>query len=167
MPRRNPKLLDLNNHKWAVGRIETLDLPLLNLNNVACKIDTGAFTSSLHCAHIDVEVIHGEKKLRVVPVFRNSDEFEPQILFFPFSPKKHIKNSSGQIEERYTIVTLVRIFGVEIITEFSLTDRSSMKYPILLGRSFLSGRFIVDVALINQSLKYEKNFKLRQMNIKK
>lgn len=157
MPRKNTKLQQLANHKWVVGRIETLDFPELKLYQVECKVDTGAYTCSLHCSHIDVEEIKGELKLRVVPLSYKHRGYEPQILFFPYSPKKQIKNSAGLIEERYTIVTPVRIFGVDILTEFSLTDRSTMKYPVLLGRSFLMGRFMVDVSQINLSLKFMKN----------
>lgn len=57
------------------------------------------------------------------------------------------------MEERYVITTGVLIFNKLIKTEFSLTDRSAMKYPILLGRKFLVKRFIVDVSLVNLSLK--------------
>lgn len=163
MPRKNNKLQQLANHKWVVGRVETLDFPELNLHQVECKVDTGAYTCSLHCSHIDVEYINGEPKLRVVPLSFRHKGYETQILFFPYSPKKHIKNSAGLIEERYTIVTPVRIFGVDILTEFSLTDRSTMKYPVLLGRSFLMGRFMVDVSQINLSLKYIKT-RMRQQN---
>lgn len=167
MPRKNVKLQPLANHKWVVGRMETLDFPELNLLHVECKVDTGAYTCSLHCSHIDVEEIKGEMKLRVVPLSFKHKGYETQILFFPYTPRKQIKNSAGLIEERYSIVTPVRIFGVDILTEFSLTDRSNMKYPVLLGRSFLMGRFLVDVSQINLSSKFLENKERLQKALKK
>lgn len=166
MPRKNVKLESLAHHKWVVGRVETLDFPELRLKNVLCKVDTGAYSSSLHCSHIDVEDFNGELKLRVVPLSFKHKGYDAQILFFPYAPKKQIKNSFGIVEERYTIVTPVHIFGVDILTEFSLTNRSAMKYPVLLGRSFLMGRFLVDVSQINVSQKFEKK-RLRALGAEK
>ena len=37
-------------------------------------------------------------------------------------------------------------FGKKYKTVISLTDRSDMKYPMLIGRKFLSERFLVDVS---------------------
>ena len=52
--------------------------------------------------------------------------------------------------------TLLRLFGEDFEAEFSLSDRSDMKYPVLLGRSLLrQGRFVVDVARRNLSYKVQ------------
>lgn len=60
------------------------------------------------------------------------------------------------MEERYVITTDILIFNKRIKTEFSLSDRSTMKYPILLGRKLLAKRFVVDVAVTNLSFKNKK-----------
>lgn len=63
--------------------------------------------------------------------------------------KRFIKNSSGLGEERYVIKTLIIIGKRKIRGNLSLTNRAEMKYPVLLGRKFLKGRFIVDVEKIH------------------
>jgi hypothetical protein len=65
--------------------------------------------------------------------------------------EKKIKSSFGQIEERFVIKTKIKLFDRVIRAEFSLSDRTEMKYPILLGRKLLRNRFIVDVSLYNLS----------------
>ncbi|WP_373524134.1 RimK/LysX family protein, partial [Aquiflexum sp.] len=67
--------------------------------------------------------------------------------------QKKVKNSFGQAEVRYKVSTKVIMFGVEFEAEFTLTDRSKMRNPILLGRKILIGRFIVDVQEANLSKK--------------
>ncbi|AYQ30880.1 RimK/LysX family protein [Runella sp. SP2] len=131
--------------KRVIGRNDMIDFPDLGLMNVRVKIDTGAYTSSIHCFKISVE----EGVLSFfLPAHRSekhqkftTDQFE----------LKAIKNSFGQTEMRYVIKTKVILFGKIIRTEFSLADRSQMRYPVLLGRKLLRSRFLVDVSLENLS----------------
>ena len=131
--------------KRVIGRNDMIDFPDLGLTNVRVKIDTGAYTSSIHCFKISVE----EGVLSFfLPAHRSekhqkftTDQFE----------LKAIKNSFGQTEMRYVIKTKVILFGKSIRTEFSLADRSQMRYPVLLGRKLLRSRFLVDVSLENLS----------------
>jgi hypothetical protein len=61
-----------------------------------------------------------------------------------------IKSSNGISETRYQIV-LPMIFGKKTYEiELTLNDRAEMKYPVLLGRKFLQGKFIVDVSKLNR-----------------
>src|SRR5690606_39832451 len=69
-----------------------------------------------------------------------------------FSQKK-VKNSFGQVETRYKVTTKVSIFGKEFDGEFTLSERSKMKNPILLGRKILKGKFLIDVDKIYLSRK--------------
>lgn len=69
---------------------------------------------------------------------------------------RQVKSSNGTTQDRIFIKTLLQLFGLEFETELSLTDRKSMKYPMLIGRKFLENRFIVDV-----SLSYESSIKKR------
>lgn len=139
--------------KTLIGRVDIIDLPEFTLHDVEAKVDTGAYTSAIHCSkikvikqgtkefvtfHIPGSKIHGQGK----KVFKTDD----YVL-------KTIKSSSGHKEERFVITTQVLIFNKLIKTEFSLTDRSTMKFPILLGRKFLVKRFIVDVSAKNLSYK--------------
>jgi hypothetical protein len=71
--------------------------------------------------------------------------------------QKRIKSSNGSIEERYVIKTHIELFGHKILTEFSLSDRSKMKFPILLGRKLLRQGFVIDVR--KKNLSFQKKHK--------
>lgn len=130
----------------VIGRREFIDFPLLNLFGLEAKIDTGAFTSALHCKDIEVRSIDGLDTL----CFRLLDESHPEYSnneyrFTQFS-KKTIKSSFGESEDRYIIQTLIQIAGKKINCSISLTDRTNMRYPVLIGRRTIKGKFIVDVS---------------------
>jgi hypothetical protein len=143
------------NIKPTIGRSEKIGLPQFGLSNVDAKVDTGAYTSSLHCSLIDVVEKDGEKKLKVIPLRYTDMSYTGESFLYPYTAKRKVKNSFGKVEERYVIKTSVYIFGREIKTEFSLTDRTNMKFPILLGRKFLKKNFVVDVSLKDRSVKSE------------
>ena len=76
-------------------------------------------------------------------------EYNEQDQRFTEYSQKEIKNSFGEIENRYVIKTLIRIGAKQIKALISLSDREKMRYPVLIGRRFLKNRFIVDVSLLN------------------
>lgn len=130
--------------KLVIGRNETVDFPELGLHGITAKIDTGAYTSSLHC--YDIREENGVLYFKLLDA---QIEFKvPDQKFTEYS-QKNIKNSFGEIEKRYVIKTLVHIGGRSIRTLISLTDRGTMRFPVLIGRKLLKNRFIVDVALTN------------------
>ncbi len=92
--------------------------------------------------------------------FRLLDPSHPNYhekkIVLPVHEIRHVKSSNGTIEERIFIKTTLELYGRRYETELSLTDRKSMKYPMLIGRRFLEGHFLVDVALSYQSLKKQK-----------
>ena len=69
---------------------------------------------------------------------------------------KQVKSSNGISEERFLIKTSIILFGKSLSIDLTLTERSDMKFPVLLGRKFLTGQFIVDTSLKNLSSK-QKN----------
>lgn len=130
--------------KLVIGRSEAVDFPELGLYGINAKIDTGAYTSSLHC--YDIREENGVLYFKLLDA---QIEFKvPDQKFTEYS-QKNIKNSFGEIEKRYVIKTLVNIGGRKIKTLISLTDRGTMRFPVLIGRKLLKNRFIVDVALTN------------------
>jgi hypothetical protein len=147
------------NQLIVIGRREAIDLPSLGLKSLKAKIDTGAFSSSIHCHKIYTKKI---KKINYL-YFNLLDPSHPkyaQTLYeiCDFKQKK-IKNSFGQTETRYVIKLPILIAGQIIETSFSLSDRSEMKYPILLGRDLLQGKFLVDVSKINQGGKLNNEYR--------
>ena len=77
------------------------------------------------------------------------DEEHPEFtgLKFTFSDfeERDIKNSFGEVERRFVITTTLKIFNEDITTEFSLGNRGSLKFPILIGRKIVRNRFLIDV----------------------
>ena len=132
----------------TIGRREEVNFPDLGLFDINAKIDTGAYTSSLHC--YDIREKSGELHFRLVEP--SQTEFEvPDQVFTDYS-ETNVKNSFGEIEKRFVIFTKVEIGGKSLKSYFSLTNRGTMKFPVLIGRRLLNKRFIVDVSLANNLL---------------
>lgn len=129
-----------------IGRIEKIDLPDLSLFNLDAKIDTGAYTSSLHCHKIKLVDREGVKKVRFYVLDPAHPEFANQPHECNVHKVKNVKSSNGIIQERVIIKQKTMFYGKKRTIELSLTDRSEMKYPLLIGRKFLTGRFVVDVS---------------------
>lgn len=87
-----------------IGRREFVDFPVLGVLGMEAKIDTGAYTSSIHCENI---TINYENSKPILYFTLEQGEIK-SFRFEEFSQKK-IKNSFGEMEERYVIKTLVRI----------------------------------------------------------
>ena len=143
----------MKDSKTVIGRRDRIDLPEMDIKGIRAKIDSGAYGCAIHCSDIGIVTAGGKERLGFVLLDPEHPQFTGTVHYFEHFRDKKVKNSGGETEHRYSIVTDVVIFGQKIRTEFSLTDRSRMKYPILLGRKFLRGRFLVDVSLRDVSHK--------------
>ena len=142
--------------KKIIGRTDVINLPEFGIKGIQVKIDTGAYTSAIHCSKIKITMIEGEEFVTFhIPNSHIKGTSKKRFKTNDFK-QKNIRSSSGHMETRYVIKTKILLFNKLINTEFSLTDRSQMKYPILLGRKLLSKRFIVDVTTSNLSYKNRK-----------
>lgn len=128
--------------KMLIGRREWLTLPNLGVDMITAKVDTGAYTSSLHAEQI--ELIDKEGKDWVS--FMTHNHYGDTVCCeAPLVQKKRITSSTGSGSNRMIISTKARLVGgFEWEVFFSLADRSVMKCPLLLGRRALSGYFVVD-----------------------
>ena len=131
--------------KVTIGRLEYIALPKLGVARVHAKLDTGAFRSALHYQKLDLRSVDGKQELVVT---FSMGRKRTKVVFHEFR-LVIIKSSTGQRTERYLITTTVKLNTHEVRTQFTLFDRSDMKYQVLLGRKFLQGRFVVDVARKN------------------
>lgn len=136
-----------------IGRADMIDLPKLKLVDVPARIDTGAYGNALHCHEIRVVRRGGKDVLHFQVLDPSHPEFREEHYYAREFRIKSVKNSAGQVEDRYAIKTSLRIFGKRYRVEFSLTNRMEMKFPVLIGRKFLKRKFIVDVTLKNLSHK--------------
>lgn len=136
----------------VLGRYDRVDLPELGLTNIHAKVDTGAYSCSLHCGH--AAVINGE--LQFVLLDEEHPEFTGMTFVFKEYEIKKIKNSFGEMETRFVVSTVLKIFDEEIRTEFSLSNRGSLRFPILLGRKILRDRYVIDVRKKNLSYREKR-----------
>jgi hypothetical protein len=142
-----------------LGRRELIDLPALSLRGVEAKVDTGAYTSAIHCSevHLVPDPATGQPVLHVRLLDPEHPTTNGQPLTFREFDRRAIRSSNGEVQARYVIKTVVRLYGEDFETEFSLADRSDLRYPVLLGRALLGqGHFVVDVARRDLSYKAER-----------
>lgn len=132
---------------YVMGRHDRVDLPDLGLTNIHAKIDTGAYSCCLHCHH--AEIVDG--RLEFVLLDEEHPEFTGMKFVFEKFEERDIKNSFGEKERRFVIETSIKIFEEEFITTFSLSNRGSLKFPVLIGRKLLRHDFLIDVSKKNQS----------------
>lgn len=126
----------------TIGWLEHIALPGLGIPRVEAKIDTGAYRSALHYQKLRVRTSNGARQL--VVTFQMGGVRKTKV-FLDFK-RVTVKSSNGETSRRYLISTQVKLNGHLVRTEATLFDRSDMKYQVLLGRKFLSGRFVVDVS---------------------
>ena len=151
--------------KRLLGRRELIDLPALNLRGVEAKVDTGAYTSAIHCAdlHLEADPATGQPVLHVRLLDPEHPATDGQPLAFREFAQRAIRSSNGEVQLRYVIRTPVRLYGQDFDTEFSLADRSDLRHPVLLGRALLrQGRFVVDVARRELSYQAERRAAARK-----
>ena len=127
-----------------IGRKTVIQLPDLGGANVRAKIDTGAFRTAVHCESWSLKEINGKEVLEVIIEWEAGS---PVVLQYSKYQKRTIKNSFGQTEDRYCVRTLILIHKKKIQSEISFTNRSGMRYPVLLGRKTIGKKFLVDVSL--------------------
>lgn len=139
--------------KQLIGRKDILDFPELKLEDIEVKVDTGAYSSSIHCRDIEQEVIDGKKAITFVLLDPSHPNYHgKKFTYYNFKEKK-VKSSNGVSEKRFIITSDVLIYGKNYKIELSLTERGEMRFPILIGRKLLMGKFIVDTSKVNLSYK--------------
>lgn len=126
----------------TVGSSLEIDLPLLGIEGLKAKVDTGAFNGSLHASRIrEITDKKGVKHLRFCPLGSSGHTIEIDTYH-----KRRVKSSNGLADVRYAIDTEVAFLDHDYPITLTLTNRSSMKYPMLIGRNFLRLHgFLVDV----------------------
>lgn len=127
--------------KLIMGWLETVFLQPIHIHTTA-KLDTGAKTSSVHAGKIEHFEKDGVPWVRFE--FMASKGKAPIYIERPLVRKAVIKERLSRSSTRDVVLLTICKNGKEYETEFTLNDRSNFNYPILLGRSFLSGVALVD-----------------------
>jgi len=124
----------------VVGWRELVSLPELGLNDIPAKIDTGARTSSLQAIVIDDFLRDGERFVRFA-VDWGGVRHQCEAVHVDI---RGITSSNGDRQERFVIKTPLTIGNLTFRAEISLADRSQMQFPMLIGRTALRRRMVVD-----------------------
>lgn len=139
--------------KLTIGRVDKADFPELKLTNIDVKIDSGAYTSSIHCTNIQESQIDGVSLIKFVLLDPGHSMYSHQEFSTKNYTMRVVKSSNGLSEERFAIQTEIVLFGRVFPIDLTLTERKDMKFPILLGRKFLNHNFVIDPSKKNVSYK--------------
>lgn len=130
--------------KQIIGWREWVALPELGIPALKAKIDTGARTSTLHAfdvqsfEHGGIRYVafgmHPLRRKRDIVVRCRAEVIDQRI----------VSDSGGHKQKRYVIRSAVRIGDREWPIELTLTNRDTMLFPMLLGRTAMKDRFVVD-----------------------
>lgn len=126
----------------VIGPSEKVELPDLQLKAIPAKTDTGADSSTIWASRIKETA----KGLECIFFGPDSPHHTGQTVTFKRFTTARVTNSTGQTELRYKVKLRIRVRGRLVRATFTLSDRSQMTYPILLGRRLLRGKFLVDVS---------------------
>jgi hypothetical protein len=128
-----------------IGSFLAVNLPLIGVKAMQAKVDTGAYSGSMHATEIKEIVGKKSSVLQFVP------HGATKAVRIHDYHRRQIKSSSGHVSNRYAIDTELEIMGENYGITITLSDRSSMKNPMLIGRKFLlSHGFLVDVSINNK-----------------
>lgn len=135
--------------KKIIGCLEYVGFPELGISSALAKVDTGAFSGSVHCTDIKV-VRKGKNKERVLKftplgnksLAQETTDFE----------ETYVRSATGHRQKRFIIVTKITCGGKEYSTKIGLSDRSDMRREVLLGRRFLRENDIKVDVRINSEL---------------
>ncbi|KOY53166.1 ATP-dependent zinc protease [Polaribacter dokdonensis] len=143
--------------KLTIGRVDKADFPELSLLDIDIKIDSGAYTSSIHCSNIKETSLDGNPFLKFTLLDPEHEFYNNKEFTFKNYTSKIVKSSNGIAEQRFMIQTTIFIFNESFPIYLTLSERKDMKFPILIGRKFLNKKFIIDTAKKNISHKLKTN----------
>ena len=127
--------------KIIIGRAEKVRFPHLGDTVLHARIDTGAKTSSIWATNI-TELESG-LEVRFMNAEHGAHEYVQRFKHFD---RVRVASSMGHEQIRYKVKMPIVIRNKKILTSFTLADRSTQVYPVLIGRNTLQGKFIVDVS---------------------
>lgn len=128
----------------TLGWREWVGLPGLGLPVLKAKVDTGARTSTLHAFEVEPFALDGVPWVRfaVHPLQRRTDLVVRCAA--PLVEQRQVTDSGGHRELRPVIRARLVVAGADWPVELTLTDRDTMRFRMLIGRTALAGRALVD-----------------------
>lgn len=140
--------------KRIIGRKDIVSFPAFGLIDVPVKIDSGAYSSSMHCSLIELKETQTGSVLEVIFLDPKTIGYTGEKMTFNVYHRKLVKSSIGVAQERFFIKGTILLFGESIETLFSLTQRTGLRNPVLLGRRLLNKRFLIDSSKTNLAFQF-------------
>jgi len=130
----------------TVGWREWVHLPDLGINYIKAKVDTGARTSALHTFMLTPYRKNGVHRVKfMVHPFQNTNDIVKECDL-EIMDQRNVTDSGGHKEERYFVQTSLFMGEQQWTIEMTLTNRDNMRFRMLLGRTAMKNRIIVDPA---------------------
>jgi hypothetical protein len=133
-------------HHPSIGWREWVSLPELGIDKIKAKVDTGARTSALHAFSLELIKENNKDRMRfdIHPLQHNTIKIVTCVA--DVVDLRWVSDSGGHREQRYVINTPV-VMGHDIWPiEITLTERDTMLFRMLLGRSAIRHRYDVNPA---------------------
>ena len=127
--------------KHVVGWRERVDLPEWGVTRLLAKSDTGARSSAVHAENIEHV---GEDRVAFDVVYSRKHPDRRERVTCPIVRMAPIRSSNGEVDERITVETMLRLGPVKKTIEVTLVSRELMQCRMLIGRSALEPEFVVD-----------------------
>jgi len=144
-----------------IGRRSVAKLKELGAVKIVAKIDTGAYSSTLHAENIHLALNKDNErvlKFDVIPSAQlETKDGKIQTIETKDYFVQKVRSSNGVIQERFSIKTKMTLEGRIFPAVLTLSNRSEMGYPLLIGRRLIRSRFIVNVEL-NEDNNTEWNY---------
>jgi hypothetical protein len=142
----------------VIGTAEKVYIPSSDIL-LKAKIDTGATTTSIHALNIKEFERDGNKWIKFDLQDKDGNLINKNL---PLHRIVKIKRHGTKNQKRYVVQMKINLANISQLVEVSLTNRSKFTYPVLIGKNYLNGLFLVDV-----SKKYITKPKMSKNEIKK
>ena len=135
-----------NNELPTLGWREWVSLPELGLQRIKAKVDSGARTSSLHAFEVRDFEESGIHRVEFKMHPNQHDDQTVAVCVADIVDERSVRDSGGHKEQRWVIETPLTIGAITWNVEINLTSRDDMRFRMLLGRTALRGRALIDPA---------------------
>lgn len=132
------------NSRRTAGWREWVGLQALGVNRIKAKLDTGARTSALHAFNVESFSRDGERWVRFFIHPMQKDDSVEFACEEKVADIRVVTNPGGRREKRFIIRTDLSVGGEIWPIDLSLTDRDEMGFRMLIGRTAMSGKLLVD-----------------------
>lgn len=135
--------------KVVIGATVLVDFGHTSIQeHVAARVDSGARTSSLWAS--DISIDNGQ--VSFILLGEGHPDYTGEKITLPLVDIRTVVSSNGISQDRYVVELPIKIAGVSLSSEFTLSDRSKQRYPILVGRNILAGNFLIDCSLPGEAI---------------